>query len=194
MFTGIIQTIGTVIEVIQKKDLLSYALDFPHDHLQLGASVSVDGVCQTVVHMEGGYVWFDAIAETLKRTTLETLTVGQKVNIERAAKIGDEIGGHLLSGHIYGTARLHQVEGNIYTFECPTDCMKYLFSKGFIAIDGISLTLVQVEENFFTVHLIPETLKRTTLATKKVNERINLELDSLTQAVVETVERMTTSG
>jgi len=190
VFTGIVRAIATVAEIVKKGDLLQYALSFPHENLELGASVSVDGVCQTVVKIEGEKVWFDAIDETLLRTTFDRMEVGQKVNIERAAKIGDEIGGHLLSGHIYGTATLTQVDGNIYTFKCPIEWMKYLFSKGFIALDGISLTVVDVGEDFFTVHLIPETVQRTTLGQKKVGDHVNLEFDSLTQAAVETVERL----
>lgn len=189
MFTGIIRAIGEVAELKKKEGLLQYAVSFPHKDLECGASVSIDGVCQTVVKIENGQVWFDAIDETLKRTTFDSLHIGQKVNIERSAKIGDEIGGHLLSGHIYGTALLSHIEGNIYTFTLPPDWMKYLFSKGYIAIDGISLTLVDVEKGKFTVHLIPETLQRTTLGTKRPGDRVNIEFDALTQAAVETVER-----
>lgn len=190
MFTGIVHAIGEVVELKKKEGLLQYAVAFPHEKLELGASVSIDGVCQTVVNMENDKVWFDAIEETLQRTTLGNLEAGRKVNIERAAKIGDEIGGHLLSGHIYGTARLARIEGNIYAFAIPREWMKYVFAKGFIAIDGISLTLVDVKEAEFTVHLIPETLKRTTLGAKKPGDRVNLEFDALTQAAVETVERI----
>lgn len=190
MFTGIIQTIGTVVEVHKEGNRLHYALSFPFEGLKIGASVSIDGVCQTVVKIEGASVFFDAIDETLARTTLDTLSVGKRVNIERAAKIGDEIGGHLLSGHIFGTVTLENIEQNVYTFTCPPEWMKYLFEKGFIALDGASLTLVEVAEGHFTVHLIPETLKRTTLGAKKVGERVNVEFDALTQAAVETVERL----
>jgi len=189
VFTGIVRALGTIVTMVKKGDLLHYALSFPHENLKLGASVSVDGVCQTVVKIEDETVWFDAIGETLKRTTLNTMEVGQKVNIERSAKIGDEIGGHLLSGHIYGTATISQVKENIYTFQCPIEWMKYLFSKGFIAIDGMSLTVVDVHEDCFTIHLIPETLQRTTLGQKKVGDRVNLEFDSQTQVTVETIER-----
>lgn len=190
MFTGIVRAIGTIIEVKKKGDLLHYAVAFPHDNLELGASVAIDGVCQTVVKMTENSVWFDAIDETLQRTTLNILQVGQKVNIERSAKIGDEIGGHLLSGHVYGTAPIFNIDDNIYTFHCPAEWTKYLFSKGYIAIDGVSLTVVDVGADFFTVHLIPETLHRTTLGQKKIDDRVNLEFDALTQAAVETVERL----
>lgn len=190
MFTGLIQAIGEIVELKKEEGLLRYAVAFPHKHLALGASVSIEGVCQTVAQIEAGNVWFDAVEETLKRTTLDSLHVGQHVNIERAARLGDEIGGHILSGHIYGTAQLSQINGHVYTFNIPSAWTKYLFSKGYIAIDGISLTLVDVDKEQFSVHLIPETLQRTTLGKKKVGDRINLEFDALTQAAVETIERI----
>ncbi len=190
MFTGIVRFIGRITEIIRKESLLQYAVAFPHEHLERGASVSIDGVCQTVVRIDGENVWFDAIEETLQKTTLGSIEVGDLVNIERSAKIGDEIGGHLLSGHIYGTATLAQIDGNIFTFTCPQKWLKYLFPKGFVALNGASLTVVDVGISHFTVHLIPETLKRTTFGQKKIGDRVNVEFDSLTQAAVETVERL----
>jgi riboflavin synthase len=190
MFTGIISAIGAVVDLKVKEGLLHYAVAFPFEKIELGASVSIDGVCQTVVRIDQDRVWFDAIEETLKRTTLDTLAVGRKVNIERAAKMGDEIGGHLLSGHIYCTAKLVRIRDNIYTFSMTSNGAKYLFSKGYIAIDGISLTLVDVWEEGFTVHLIPETLNRTLLGKKKLGDRVNIEIDALTQAAVDTVEKI----
>lgn len=188
MFTGIIREIGTITQLMKKGEMLAYAVKLSTQGLETGASVSIDGICQTVVKIDQEGVWFDAIDETLKRTTLGERRVGDRVNIERSAKIGDEIGGHLLSGHISETATLTTIERNVYTFSIPST--KYLFSKGFIAIDGMSLTLVDVTENSFTVHLIPETLKRTTLGQKGVGDRVNIEFDALTQAAVETVERI----
>ena len=183
MFTGIIRILGAVTAV-ERGAVMCYALDFPHEGLEIGASVSVNGVCQTVVSLDQG-VWFEAIEETLQRTTLDTLEVGQKVQIERAARFGDEIGGHLLSGHIFCTSTIEKVEGHIFTFSI--DDPRYLFEKGYVAIDGMSLTVVDVLEKSFTVHLIPETLK---LFTKGVGERVNLEFDALTIAAVDTVKRM----
>lgn len=210
MFTGIVKTVAKVIQIEKQGSMtqgskiqapmlqgavLRYALELPKDYaygLEIGASVSIDGVCQTVVKIEGNIVWFEAIEETIIRTTFKTLHVDQSVNVERSAKIGDEIGGHLLSGHVYGTASLSTIEKNIFTFQCQKDWMRYLFSKGFIAIDGMSLTVVDVDDAAatFTIHAIPETLKKTTLGARKVGDLVNLEFDALTQAAVETAERL----
>lgn len=199
MFTGIVKGLCPVKAVKKQKDFLQYAVKLPKEllkGLKQGASVSIDGVCQTVVKVEKDQVWFDAISETLKKTTLKSLQVDQQVNVERAATFKDEIGGHLLSGHIFGTAEIVKVkkQGNtcIMTFQAPTAWMKYLFPKGYIAIDGASLTLVDVEreKGIFTVHLIPETLRLTTLGFKKAGHAVNIELDSHTQVIVDTVERI----
>jgi riboflavin synthase len=192
MFTGIIQAIGTIIHLQMSGSILKYAVQFPSEMLpglRLGASVSVGGICQTVIQIDGDLVWFEAISETLERTTLKALQKGQTVNLERSARLGDEIGGHLLSGHIYGEALVSAIEKNIYHIRCPLEWMKYFFAKGFIAIDGISLTVVEVykSKGIFTVHLIPETLSRTTLSQKKVGDKVNIEIDTVTQTTVETV-------
>jgi riboflavin synthase len=134
------------------------------------------------------------IAETLERTTLKNLAPGQIVNIERSAKIGDEIGGHILSGHIFATAEITQItplgeEQKILTFKAPKILGKYLFPKGYIALNGVSLTLVETDiEGGFTVHLIPETLRATTFGQSHVGDLVNVEIDSQTQAIVHTVE------
>lgn len=195
LFTGIVKE-NAIIEELQFTDaLLQYSLTCSKEFLvglELGASVAVNGVCQTVVRIEGQTIWFDAIEETLKKTTLGDLKKGARIHVERSAKVGDEIGGHILSGHVYGTAHLVDVIENRYTFGCLPEWTKYLFSKGYVAIDGISLTLVDVDrkEGTFSVHLIPETLARTTLGTKKKGDRINLEWDTTTQTIVETMERI----
>ncbi|MCP5469187.1 MAG: riboflavin synthase subunit alpha [Chlamydiales bacterium] len=183
MFTGIIRIFG-VVAAVECGDVQTYAIDFPHDGLEIGASVSVDGTCQTAIAVDD-HVWFQAVGETLKRTTLGNLKVGQQVHIERSARIGDEIGGHMLSGHIYCTSMIQKIEENIYTFSVPNTT--YLFEKGYVAVDGMSLTVVDVFEDAFTVHLIPETLK---VFHKKVGDFVNIEFDSLTMATVKTVERI----
>lgn len=198
MFTGIVQALRPVNEVIPQPGSMRYAIDLGHElaeNLQAGASVAVDGVCQTVTAIEGSLAWFDAIGETLKKTTLKTLTPGQLVNIERAARFGDEIGGHLLSGHVYGVAEIVDIQrpkGNcIVTLRCPPGWTRYLFEKGFVALDGASLTLVDVSaDGTFSVHLIPETLQRTTLGIKGIGAPVNVEIDAHTQAIVDTVERV----
>jgi len=194
MFTGIIKELAAIKALKQKKRLLHYAIECPTsalEGLKVGASVSVNGVCQTVVSIEGNLVWFDAIEETLERTTLRFIREGEQVNIERSVKIGDEVGGHFLSGHIYGIATLTHIKESSYTFCSPPEWMHYLFPKGSIAIDGVSLTLstIDSQQGAFTIHFIPLTLRTTTLGKKKVGDRVNVELDPLVQAAVHTAER-----
>ena len=197
MFTGIVKGLFFIGDVIKHKGLTQYSVILPasmREGLQIGASVSIDGVCQSVVSVQGDHVWFDAIEETLNRTTLRELEVGQRVNIERSARLGDEIGGHLLSGHVFGKARIskvitHENQAQIF-FEFNPKAIKYLFTKGYVAIDGASLTLVDVGTHEFSVHLIPETLRMTTLGFKKVGDWVNVELDSQTQVIVDTIERL----
>lgn len=198
MFTGIVRGIGEVVAVKHQPDLLRYAIRFPAllvHGLEVGASVAIDGVCQTVVLIAGTVVTFDAIAETLTRTTICLLEVGSRVNLERSARLGDEVGGHVVAGHVYGTVRVESVTGegstSIWRFSCEPDWIKYLFSKGFVALNGCSLTLVEVDpQGSFTVHLIPETLRQSTFGGKGVGDLINLEFDPLTVIAVDTVERV----
>lgn len=194
MFTGIVQGKGKIIDIIKNIGLMQYAIEFPShmmDGLKEGASVSVDGVCQTVISMTNHAVWFDSIQETLDKTTLQELRLGQAVNLERSCRFGDEIGGHLLSGHIDCKALLVSIMNNRYFFECSSECIKYIFLKGSIALDGVSLTIshLDAKHNRFAVDLIPETLKRTTLSAKSVHDLVNVEIDFHAKIIVETLER-----
>ena len=162
--------------------------------LQIGASVAHNGVCLTVTEIKGNLVSFDLMQETLKITNLGELQVGDFVNIERAMQMGTEIGGHILSGHVYCTADIVErlpSENNLQIwFQLPNkDMMKYVLTKGFIAVDGISLTIGEVREQRFCVNLIPETIHRTLIGKKQVGEKVNIEIDPQTQAIVDTVER-----
>ena len=154
----------------------------------------MDGVCLTVVEFDEKQATFDVIAETLRLTTIGQLKTGDSVNIERAARFNDEIGGHLLSGHVSGTAqiieRLDIPEETMLRIQLPTDLQPYVLPKGFISIDGVSLTVGRVQDGAFSVHLIPETLRRTTLNLAQIGDAVNIELDAMTQAVVATVERV----
>lgn len=192
MFTGIVQKLLPITHIEIHPHLVKYSIALEDQSgLQIGASIAIDGTCQTVTRIDGSDVWFDAIPETLLKTTLKNLAVGQLVNVERAARFGDEIGGHILSGHIFGTATLVRIHQNRFTFQCPTEWIKYFFKKGYVAIDGVSLTIVDVDKDgYFTVHLIPETLGRTTLGFKKSGASVNIEIDSQTQVIVETVEQI----
>lgn len=199
MFTGIIQDLVRVAWVQQKGNALRFSLVLANssmNNLQLGASLAVDGVCLTVVHIEGNEVFFDVMAETLNVTTLKSIQVGQYRNIERSLTFGSEIGGHLVSGHVTAEATISSIEKGpnalqINTFECNPHWMKYILSKGFIALDGASLTVVDpTSEGTFKVHFIPETLKRSSFGYKKVGDTVNLEIDPQTQAIIDTVEKV----
>jgi len=199
MFTGIVQTTVQVHWAEHSPAFMRYALSVPLEYqkkLKTGASICVHGVCQTVVAIEGTSVIFEAMGETLIRTTLSSLASGQWVNFERSAKMSDEIGGHLLSGHVRGTALLESIEAptpeqRILHIACPCEWMNVILPKGYIALNGASLTVVDPDpRGYFTVHLIPETLKRTTFGQIKANDKINVEIDSQTQAIVATVERV----
>lgn len=198
MFTGIVQGTAEIIAVEEKELFRTHIVRLPEDllpGLALGASVAHNGCCLTVTAIEGDRVSFDLIKETLRITNLGELTVGDVVNIERAAKFSDEIGGHLMSGHIMTTAeicKIIQSENNREVWFKLQDAsqIKYILHKGFVGIDGISLTVGDVTKSKFCVHLIPETLERTTLGAKKLGHKVNIEIDPHTQAIVETVERV----
>ncbi|MBE2897487.1 riboflavin synthase subunit alpha [Pasteurellaceae bacterium 20609_3] len=198
MFTGIVQGKARIEKIIRKADFQTHVIAMPTAllaDLTLGASVAHNGVCLTVTHIEGNLVSFDLMAQTLAITNLCDVQEGDEVNIERAMKLGAEIGGHLLSGHIFCTAEIVEItqRKNNYKvrFRLPANAMKYVLTKGFIAIDGASLTVVEVraEDNTFTVSFIPETLERTIIAQKGVGDMVNIEIDSQTQAIIDTVER-----
>ncbi len=201
MFTGIVQGTGTVVSIDEKPNFRTHVVRLPEDmldNLQLGASVAHNGCCLTVTEVKGDLVSFDLMKETLRLTNLGDLNVGDQVNLERAARFNDEIGGHLMSGHIICTAEVAKIltsENNRQIwFRMPhEDLMKYVLHKGYIGIDGISLTIGEVTRTRFCVHLIPETLQRTTLGTRRLGDKINIEIDPQTQAIVDTVERVLAS-
>jgi riboflavin synthase len=148
----------------------------------------------TVTSINDSIVDFDIIEETLHRTTLGELEAGSQVNFERALHFGDELGGHLLSGHVMSAGLIHSIkengEGKDISIIAPPELQKYIIEKGFVAIDGISLTIGAVQSNVFELHLIPETLRMTTLGAKSEGDAVNIEIDSNTQTIVSTVERI----
>lgn len=197
MFTGIVQGKARIEKIIRKADFQTHIIVMPSmllDGLMLGASVAHNGVCLTVTAIDGNLVSFDLMAQTLAITNLRDVQEGDEVNIERAMKMGAEIGGHLLSGHIFCTATIVEIiqsDTNYKVRFClPQHVMKYVLTKGFIAIDGASLTVVDVEraDNTFSVSFIPETLERTIIAQKSVGDKVNIEIDSQIQAIIDTVE------
>ena len=196
MFTGIVQGTECIETLARRDDFMRMTVRLPEESaldLQLGASIALNGTCLTVAEFDGSAVSFDLIAATLNTTNLGDLSVGDRVNFERAARVGDEIGGHTMSGHIYRTLNLLSIERSenncILWFERPADLARYLLNKGFVGLNGCSLTLAAVEAARFSVYLIPETLRLTTFGVLQPGARVNLEIDPQTQAIVDTVER-----
>ncbi|WP_136063954.1 riboflavin synthase subunit alpha [Modicisalibacter radicis] len=197
MFTGIVQAAAELVAIEEKQDFRSHVLAMPdalREGLAIGASVAHNGCCLTVTGIDGERVRFDLMRETLRLTNLGELTVGDRVNIERAARFGDEIGGHAMSGHVICMAELVEIDeapnNRRLWFELPAAYARFLFEKGYIGIDGISLTIGETIGRRFCVNLIPETLARTTLGERVPGDRVNIEIDPQTQAIVETVERV----
>lgn len=199
MFTGIVQTKAVLTKIqdqLQFRQLTVQTTSAFLQQLQHGASIAINGVCltATVFDIDAGWVQFDVIAETLRQTNLGQLSVGEAVNFERSLTFGSELGGHIVSGHIQTTATLTLLEKN--SLNChmrltlSPQYMPYILSKGFIAVEGCSLTVGEVYADGFSLYLIPETLNITTLGQKVQGDRLNIELDQQTQTIVKTVERI----
>jgi riboflavin synthase len=199
MYTGIVAGAFQLVGLEKKPGLSQLIVELNDtlvEGLAIGASVGLNGVCMTVTVIDGVRVHFDAMQETLSLTTLGDLREGDWLNVERSATQGAEIGGHLISGHVDGTAELvalDRPENNCtMTFRLPPELLKYVFKKGFIGLHGCSLTVADIDKNAaaFSVCLIPETLRVTNLSNLNVGERVNIEVDRQTQVIVDTVERV----
>ncbi|MDO5686997.1 MAG: riboflavin synthase subunit alpha [Neisseria sp.] len=197
MFTGIVQGMGEVVAVREQENFRTLSVRLPEQaaqNLTIGASVANNGCCLTITRIDGNQVDFDVMGETLAKTNLGALRAGDRVNIERAARFGDEIGGHVMSGHVMGTVTLMRVDEDAHNrslwFRLPERLRAYVLEKGFVGLDGCSLTVGTVTDDAFNVHLIPETLNRTLFGTRQVGDAVNLEIDAQTQAVVDTVTRV----
>ncbi|HEV3021089.1 MAG TPA: riboflavin synthase [Pirellulales bacterium] len=195
MFTGIVQTLATVASVRAEPPGTRLWVCAPRESAgaAVGDSIAVNGCCLTVVEIAGETIGFEAGPETLRRTNLGALAAGNEVNLETALRIGDALGGHFVTGHIDGTGTLAQRsdDGDWSTcwFECPADLTRQMASKGSIAVDGVSLTLVDVARGRFSVQLIPHTLAVTTLGRRQIGDRVNLETDLLAKYVASVVSR-----
>lgn len=198
MYTGITRGVFPVVAVADQPGFTRFTVELDPaltQHVEKGASVAIDGVCCTVVEFTATQLSFDAMQETRSLTTLSDLRVGRGVSVERSCRVGDELGGHDVFGHVIGTGtvtRVQEVGGQLdLTIQVPPDWMRFILHKGFVALDGSSLTVGEVRrEGSFDVHLIPETLRITNFARKRVGDRVNVELDPRTVAIVETVERV----
>lgn len=206
MFTGIVQRKQPIAAIENNGEFATLTFHFPKDYanqLVPGASVAINGVCLTVrtinkVENDVAVTTFEAINQTLQVTNIGGLEQGSWVNIERAAKIGDEIGGHLVSGHVYQTVKITQIEQDELNmtvwFELPDNLKPYIFNKGFVGLNGCSLTIADVESGEFKVCLIPETRDVTVFGESQVGDAVNLEVDPQTQAIVERLQQMVESG
>lgn len=193
MFSGIIQEVGTICFLQPQEGHVVLGIQGTLkflDRVIEGGSVAVDGVCLTMTRKERSIMFFDVIPETLACTTLQKCFLGDRVNLENALRFGDPVGGHMVSGHVCGTGEIISIRGNRYEFQVSAYLAPYLFDKGFIAIDGISLTLASVKETEFSVGVIPETLQRTSLGYKSVNSLVNIEVDMSTKVQVDTLQRL----
>jgi riboflavin synthase len=196
MFTGLVETMGTVRSVEPDGDgtLLSIVDATVAHALPLGASVAVNGVCLTVVACAGDTFAFQAGPETLGRSNLGELQPGMRVNLERALRVGDRLGGHIVQGHVDGVGvierRERQGEWEVVWFRCTPELARYLVRKGSIAVDGVSLTIVDVTVDGFSVALIPHTMLATTLGHNQPGATVNLEIDIFAKYVFRCVEAM----
>ncbi len=198
MYSGITRGLFPVVSVEARAGVTRFAVELDQAlsaNVEQGASIAIDGVCLTVVAQEGSRISFEAIAETESRSTLDALAVGRLVSVERSVKVGDELGGHDVFGHVIGTGRVLERkfvgEQLDLTIGVPAAWMKYILPKGFVALDGSSLTVSETRtRDSFSVHLIPETLRLTNFTRREVGDRVNVELDPRTVAIVDTVERV----
>lgn len=186
MFTGIIQCIGTLARGESRGGDLRLAIAAPEldfSDVAIGDSICVSGCCLTVVARDGDALAFDVSKETLSLTTLGALREGDAVNLEKALRLQDRLGGHLVSGHVDGVGRIVAIEPDArsqrWQIEAPTELARYIAAKGSICMDGVSLTVNAVEGSRFEVNLIPHTIEVTTFANRKAGDRVNLEVDMM---------------
>ena len=189
MFTGLIAELGTVERLAEDSTTCRLTVRAPMilPGVKIGDSIAVNGVCLTVVHLQGNRFTADVMPETVRRTTLHQLQPGDKVNLEKALRPTDGLDGHIVQGHVEGVGKIQQItpEGNalVYRIEAPRELLRYIVEKGSIAVDGISLTVTEADSSGFSVSLVPHTMKVTTLGYKHAGDAVNLETDILARYV-----------
>ncbi len=196
MFTGLVETLGTVHEMLADGPGRVLVIHEPKIAAgsSIGDSIAINGTCLTVVAKDSETFRFQAGPETLEKTNLGELAAGDKVNLERSLRMGDTLGGHLVQGHIDGVGTIRsrepQQDWDLVWFSCPTNLAEQMVPKGSVAVDGVSLTIVDVDANGFSIALIPHTLSITTLGAKKVGDKVNLETDILGKYVWKYVQQL----
>lgn len=199
MYTGIVQAVLEISEIKAHGGHKTISLKFPQEllaGLNLGASVSLDGTCLSVVAIDGDIVSFDATAATLEITNFNDRVAGDRINVERSAKFGEEIGGHPMSGHVAGVAVIIDMnvdaDRNYIWFSVPEEQRKYIFPKGFLGLNGASLTIAERDAatGALKVNLIPDTLRRTSFPDYRIGDRLNFEIETQTMILVDTLERV----
>lgn len=188
MFTGIVTDVGTVRTIEQKGDTwIKIETSYDMNDVEIGASIACSGPCLTVIEKGSGWFAVEASAETLNKTALGDWVAGTRVNLERAMRIGDELGGHIVSGHVDAVVVIvgMQSEGDSvrFTFEMPGDFSKYIAPKGSVCLDGVSLTVNEVQGNCFGVNIISHTQSATSFSGRKIGDRINMEIDTIARYV-----------
>jgi len=185
MFTGIVEELGKVESISTGKIVVS--AEKAVQGTELGDSIAINGVCLTVINIDDNKLAFETMPETLRRTNLGLLKTGNDVNLERALAVGGRMGGHFVQGHVDGTGQIQSLssEGEATTvrFKAPNELMRYIVEKGFIAVDGTSLTVVDCNTDYFSVSLVGYTKQHTILGKKKVSDTVNLEVDILAKYV-----------
>lgn len=200
MFTGLIETVGEVAGLRREGGFVALTVQssIPAAELALGDSVSIDGYCQTVVAAEGGAFTVEISPETLERTTAGDLKIGSRVNLERAMRLSDRLGGHLVAGHVDGVGRIvsakDQGRFRIFAIDLPEGLNKYVIEKGSVALDGISLTVNRIEGNRLEVGMIPHTVAQTTWENRGPGDRVNVEVDLIGKYVEKLVRSGKDSG
>ena len=196
MFTGLIEKVCSVRTIHHKADSMKLVIDMGEiaSECNIGDSIAINGICLTISKLEGNLASFDVSAETIARTSLGKLNSSSQVNIERAMKANERFGGHFVLGHIDGTAKIQAIEkhGEFVNikFSADSELLEMMVLKGSVAVDGISLTLANIDKDSFSVAVIPQTLKKTTLSNAKIGDCVNIEIDIIIKAVKKQLDKI----
>ena len=191
MFTGIVRELGAVDALVESEAGARLRVRAPETAAAaaVGDSVSVNGVCLTAVEVDDGLLAFDAVPETLRRSSLGRLDAGSAVNVEPALRAGEPLGGHFVQGHVDGVARVRHTDDEGLEIEAPPEILRYCVEKGSIAVEGVSLTIASLSEDAFTVALVPHTRAVTTLGALAAGDEVNLEVDLIAKHVERLLDR-----